>query len=162
MNGLTIEKLRSNAWKIKHEPSGLDVNSRPYKRKRDALAAIKRLEPLGIDWTLSRDELTPIITPLLAEITELLLSDEDRALREIAAARATRLIRALEDDGAERVVERKSHGLAGTSYHMTCGCIRGYHVSLYGDEQESLRPCERHEGLEAKVCNEWLQMGLGK
>ena len=59
----------------------------------------------------------------------------------------TAILDALKEQG-ESVERTESLGLAGTLYHMTCGCVRSYSVDMnLQHEIEKLFPCDKHKAL---------------
>jgi len=63
----------------------------------------------------------------------------------------TELIDQLKAEG-ETVLRTESCGMAGTLYHMSCGCVRSYSVNFIAPWQddavtERLFPCEKHKAL---------------
>lgn len=151
--GLSL--ARWDGWFVRHTASGLPLHPAGFLHKADLGAALDDLTRLGVDWEQPADKVRAAIDQVDGgrdRVRHILTSPEQRERNRRVGANSVRYLRALEAAG-EQIVERTSHGIAGTTYQMSCGCHRAYQVDIglglnLGEAKESLPlPCDRHRGL---------------
>ncbi|MDG4785400.1 hypothetical protein O7626_05540 [Micromonospora sp. WMMD1102] len=152
--GLSASK-QVNGWFVTHTACRLPLHPAGFPRKADLGPALRELTRLGVDWEQPAGQVRTAIDQVPGgrdRVRHIMTSPEQRERHRRVAANAVRYLRALEAAG-EQVVEHTSHGIAGTTYHMTCGCHRAYRVEIglglnLGEPEESLPlPCDRHRDL---------------
>jgi hypothetical protein len=148
--GLSVAKW-FDGWRVFHEASRLAAHPGEFHTRAAAKAAAVGLGPLGVDWTLPADQVRAAIDGLpdgRAQVLGLLTPPEVREQRRRIGVNSTRYLRHLKEAG-HVVVRRESHGLGGTVYHLSCGCVRLYGVDLvWGTPDETLAiRCGDHADL---------------
>lgn len=154
--GLSVTKW-ADGWFVAHTASRLPLHTAGFVDRADVGVALAELDRLGIDWQQPADEVRAAAEQLPGGskmVQQIMIPPDERERRRRLAVNSTRYLRALEAAG-ERVLERTSHGLAGTSYTMSCGCHRTYNVQFgspaAGDPREDLTVrCGRHAALDVE------------
>lgn len=148
--GLAVVKW-AGGWYIKHTATKLPLHQGYYRLKTAATAAAASLTDLDFDWDVDLATFRATATEdLRREVQRRVLPPEVRERRRRSAVNGTRYLEALKADG-QTVGEPTSHGMAGTSYPISCGCVRIYALDTsFGQVSENddlAVRCERHRDL---------------
>jgi hypothetical protein len=146
--GLSVTRL-ATGWVVAHAASRLPLHQHRFARTEDLALALADLAALGIDWRQPAKTLRRAVDS--AAVQDILTPPEHREQARRVAANAERYLRALDADG-HTVVASTSHGIAGTTYQLSCGCHRHYSVGVVGPDagqpsEELLVRCHRHARL---------------
>lgn len=149
--GLVADGDSRHGYVVRHNAGSLMTGYQRFDSLREAREAANVLALLGVDWTEPIESIRDQLSLLGREYTQavrwILLPEVERERQRRVSDNSVRYLRHLQAQG-ETVLSTESLGIAGTIYHVSCGCQRTYSVSLTGMEpSEGFHPCEKHKGL---------------